>query len=681
MKNTLLACLALLALCCSSLPAESRFERAAREKKARAAEVVWFSHEPLMFSQRKGKMPEDWPERYERQHSPENIARMAALGARYGRLHFFKGFGLETEMPEIHNSMRAAESMHGQGMKVSLYLGGTMFTETFYREMPAAQGWEQRDQYGRPVPYIVEAQTWRHFACPNEPAWRAYIKRVLDVGIDSLHADEFFFDNYLLRKEPKSCRCERCMKAFHEFLYRRYPTPEAARARFGYPDTDWLQPSQWDDFNRPEDLAAIDDPVLQEWISFRCESLADQCREFYNYIKARDPHIAVGFNLKGVYSLNRIWENAVYHPLFAGRCDFFCFDIPGVAPGLDSSTGALVSEIRSYKTGRRLGIACPNGGPDMELAEQMAFNYVKPIPGYGWLGLGDNHYAERHFSALAEFFREYSQRYYTGVSNIADVAVLRSWPSMAYSVGGPWIEATLAEQVLIQHHVPFDIIYDEQTDSLSRYQAVILAGQESLSLNVLERLLTFTREGGTLVFSGESGYLNEYRQARTVNPLLAALGDSRPSTVSVRELGKGKLVYVPPIAPGMKVTPAEGWQFPASQWVLPANHEEILHAVSDNLPRGLSVQAEAPLTTALEIVRRPETSETLLHFVNYDPAHPLVAFRAQLALERAKVRAVKFLSPEQDNPVPLEFAAAGAGRITFQVPGFGQYGLVVVVEK
>ncbi|MCE5270994.1 hypothetical protein LLH00_06880, partial [bacterium] len=196
-----------------------------------------------------------------------------------------------------------------------------------------------------------------------------------------------------------------------------------------------------------------------------------------------------------------------------------------------------------------------------------------------------------------------------------------------------------------------------------------------------DRLLAFARAGGTLVFTGESGSLNEYRQPRAANPLAATLGGDRPATLAMRAYGKGKLVHVPRIAPGMKITPAAGWQFPASQWVLPENHEEILHAVSDNLPRGLSVQAEAPLTTALEIVRRPETSETLLHFVNYDPAHPLEPFRAQLALERAKVRAVKFLSPEQDNPVPLEFAAAGAGQITFQVPGFGQYGLVVVQEK
>ena len=173
----------------------SRFERRSLEKREEAGKILWLTHEPVHFGLRRGRVSEDMPERYLKQHEPENLERMARLGSRYGRLHFYKGFGLDFEMEEMRRAARAAEVMHDLGMKVSLYVGGTMFIETFFRETPEAVNWEQRDQYDRPVPYSVGTQTYRHFACPNEPAYHDYMKRVLDVGIDMVKADQFFFDN------------------------------------------------------------------------------------------------------------------------------------------------------------------------------------------------------------------------------------------------------------------------------------------------------------------------------------------------------------------------------------------------------------------------------------------------------------------------------------------------------
>jgi tetratricopeptide (TPR) repeat protein len=66
--------------------------------------------------------------------------------------------------------------------------------------VPEAEQWAQRDQVGRPVPYSG-TQTFRHFACPNEPAYREYMKKVLDVGIHEVKTDEFFFDNVFLQQD------------------------------------------------------------------------------------------------------------------------------------------------------------------------------------------------------------------------------------------------------------------------------------------------------------------------------------------------------------------------------------------------------------------------------------------------------------------------------------------------
>src|SRR5947209_8407822 len=102
-------------------------------------------------------------------YDPANLKRMADAGVRFGRLYFYKGFGLAYERPNMEKDIRAAAVMHGLEMKVALYMAGTMFTETLYREIPEARNWEQRDQNNQWVPYGI--QTYRHYACPNEPAY------------------------------------------------------------------------------------------------------------------------------------------------------------------------------------------------------------------------------------------------------------------------------------------------------------------------------------------------------------------------------------------------------------------------------------------------------------------------------------------------------------------------------
>src|SRR5579872_6833028 len=212
---------------------ESRFERSARQKNEVAEKITWPTQEPMEFMLRRGNHGEDILETYNREYEPDNVQLMADAGVRcYKRLEFYKGLGLDVEMPEIQKTQRMAELMHQHGMKVSIYVGGTMFIEPFYREVPEAVEWEQRDQLNRPV-YYIETQTFRHFACFNEPKYHEYIKKVLRIGVEQVKADQIFFDNIFYLPEPKSCRCTRCISAFKEFLKKRYPTREAAFRRFG----------------------------------------------------------------------------------------------------------------------------------------------------------------------------------------------------------------------------------------------------------------------------------------------------------------------------------------------------------------------------------------------------------------------------------------------------------------
>ena len=697
MKNRWGIVLVMIFVCVAQLPAETRWEQRSREKQQMRQGIAWPSHEPLRFHLRRGTRTEDWPEVYERQHDPANIKRMADLGVQMLRLHFYKGFGLDLEKAEIEKSKQMADLMHRYGMKVSLYVAGTMFVEGFYREVPEAINWEQRDQNNRFVPYLpYGTQTYRHFPCSNNLDYRNYIKQVLKIGVEEFKADQIFFDNVHTLPEPKSCHCPNCVAAFREFLRQRYPTPEACERRFGYPNPDYVQLPQWDEFCRPESLMQIDDPILQEWIRFRCESLANQYIDYYNYLKGLNPKVSVGFNLKGIYGFNRMWLNGVYHPLYAGHCDFTPYDVTGMEPRIHPQTGALISEIRSYKMARRLDLSCDDAlGDDLNCAQNLAFNYQKPVPGFGHQGGPFLRGAYNVFTPMIEFFREYNERYLTNVDSVADVAVVRCWPSMAYSVGDTLAPTILMEQVLIQHKIPFDILFDEKLDKIERYGAIVLPGQESISKELVDRLLAYARQGGTLVFTGNTADYNDWRETRRVNPLRALLG-SVPSGAVTKNEGKGRLVYIPEIIPDDRPHPAAAQanteenpevtvaptsrrqRFAAADWMLPKNHQEIARLISDNLPKGISIATQAPLTTVMEMVNRAESRETIVHFLNFDREHRLKPFDVGMKKQfSGSVKSVSYLSPEFDDPQPVRFKESG-DRLDFTVPATQIYGMIVI---
>jgi hypothetical protein len=653
----------------------TRWQLSSSRKREMVRDVVWLTHEPLVFLLRRGSHFDDEQQRYERMYERENIEKMAAAGVRFGRLFFYKGFGLEYEMPYMEQSKRAADIMHSLGMKVSIYMAGTMFIETLYHEVPQAVNWEQRDQNNRWVPY--GGQTYRHYACPNEPAYRQYIKRILKIGIDELKADEVAFDNLMLQGEPKSCRCPRCIKGFREFLRRKYPTREAVMRRFGLPDVEWIRVHEWDSQAHAEGMNVIDDPVLQEWVRFRCESLANHVKDMVGYVKSLNPNVAIHINIKGLYCFNRYWTAAVYHPLYAGHVDVLSFDTGGYDAHIHPATGALVSQIRSYKMARLLNASCDARWDDLDVAVHMAFGVQSPLPTF----VGSA-YLTHTFTPILEFFREHLIRYYTNTQNVADVAVLRNWPSMAYSISDTWAETTLVEQVLIQHKIPFDLLHEEQLDRLGRYSAVILAAQECLPMAQVELLLDWVRKGGNLIITGNTGKYNEWRELRHANPLLPP-----------RAEGRGRIIHVPEVIPGTPkpvVTsrtsedPEPGHTLRKNRtmspqdWVLPANHVEIFRMVVDALPDGLAITTEAPLTTVLELVNRAQTRETIVHFVNFDQQGVAEPFTVTVRKQYdAPVTSVMRFSPDTDEPVKLSFKES-RDRMAFTVPATQLYSMVVI---
>jgi len=59
---------------------------------------------------------------YKKMCYSDNLRRMAAAGSRYGRIYFYKGFGMEHERADMEQAKRKAAIIHQLGMKVDLYV-------------------------------------------------------------------------------------------------------------------------------------------------------------------------------------------------------------------------------------------------------------------------------------------------------------------------------------------------------------------------------------------------------------------------------------------------------------------------------------------------------------------------------------------------------------------------------
>ena len=86
--------------------------------------------EPTFRARRAGRMdftlPPDKLAPYQREHSPEMIARLKDLGVNFLMIHVYKGAGMATEAAGMEDSRRFAALARKAGMRVGTYIGGTM---------------------------------------------------------------------------------------------------------------------------------------------------------------------------------------------------------------------------------------------------------------------------------------------------------------------------------------------------------------------------------------------------------------------------------------------------------------------------------------------------------------------------------------------------------------------------
>ncbi|HQH73674.1 MAG TPA: hypothetical protein PK360_16485, partial [bacterium] len=217
---------------------------------------------------------------------------------------------------------------------------------------------------------------------------------------------------------------------------------------------------------------------------------------------------------------------------------------------------------------------------------------------------------------------------------VADIAVLRSFPSQMSA--GPAHAALTArvEQEFIENRLPFQIIYESQLSELDRYRILVLAGCVALSGESLNLIQQFVRSGGQLCLVGEAGLFDEWMNPRPGDPFAG---------------------------------------LPADRVFRAAMNDNFLESFRERYEPLLSLAVDAPLGLCAELLDQP--GRRSIHLVNYKTPEVMKNIAVRVRLPRDQQAAtvkITGLLREPDRSVPFEMKD---GMLIFEVPEIETYAI------
>ncbi len=647
-------------------------------------------HEPYIFVVRRGGQRLDAREHYEYEQSEKLIRQLKDQGVEVFHTHLYKGFGMAAEKSDMEATTRTTAIAHRLGTKVDTYVQwDTMMYETFFAEEPRATGWIQCDQYGQPI--MTEygyQQSFRYRPCFSNQEYIDYLKKVVRYAVVEVKTDFIHFDNFDLNSEPESCHCNGCKSGFRKYLRTKY-SPEQRKDRFGFENVDYVNPPLWNKSNPPQKLNIIFDPVFQEWIGYRCQTMADALGQMATLISSLNPEVVVEINFGGVVGDNNPWTRGTDNSRLLKYTQVF-WDEEDKKPGY-LSDGRLITSIRTYKMARTYkNVALTyTSVSETAIGECLGFNQT-----IGYAGVNP---ISSEMLKYISFYRK-NRELYIGTTDVASVAVFRSYPSITYHNSRAGLSAILVEQALIQAKIPFHLIFDEHLHDLSpaTCKVLILPDSECLSDEQLASIRRFVEAGGGLIATEQTGLYDQWRRLR-VKPGLQGLVDNQAPAAAYqenvsaapiaagaparKELGQGRVVYFPGIEFDGPLPPAQPYfRIGPAFWKRPKNWKELVDAVSWAARGDVPLQVQGPDFLTANLVEQPDKRRRLVHLVNYNtgnvPSIENIEVTCALPEGKSASAATLYLA-DSDTGNKINFRMQGS-KVVFTVPKVNAYGMVAV---
>ena len=590
--------------------------------------VMAGSWEPLLFRVRRdgydGYTPTaEQRDAYQREHSPEMVARLKDLGVNFIMMHCYKGAGLSAERQSMDDAVKFAKLCHGTGLHVGVYnYSGAFLWEPLFKEIPRAKEWVLLDENGKPRMY--GSATYRYRWNRNHPGAQVFYRKIVYFAINEIKADLLHFDNYAVGPG----RDHNSVQRFRQYLRNTFTLDQLKG--IGIDDLDTVQPPM---------TGSPDNLLRRAWLEFTCQSLADSYHEMSRYARTLRNDILIECNPGGPG--NRIRAPVDHGRLLQGGEAFWD---EGREPGYHN--GQLNTRIRTYKVARRMNnMAFTYTNKPLEMAESMAFNldclgcicwfeYAKIVakPGSEEVVSDKLEPFIRFFHVHRDLFRE--------AKVVADVAVLRSFSSQVFA-DSKYAKLTYeVEQTLIDNHVCFQIVYSQHLDNLERYRVLVLPGCVALSDQQVKQIEKYVQSGGRVCIIGPVATHNEWMLARA-RPVFAHLRD--PLVIRISSGG------------------------------------DVLGAIQQACDNELTLSIHADSGLCSELTEQP--GRRLVHLVNYRNNDPirnvLVNMRLPVGYD---VEAVLLRSPEREHDIDLLYEEEG-DRVKFVVPAVSVYEIAIVQIK
>jgi hypothetical protein len=651
------------------------------------------THEPHIFVVRRGGQPVNSREISDRLQSEEVIRLLHSQGVEVFHTHFYKGFGMAAEMQEMQDTVRAAAIAHRYQMKVDTYIQwDTMMYETFFAEEPQAEHWIQRDAAGQPIMLTYGyQQSFRYRPCFSNQQYLDYLKRVVRFAVQEVKTDFIHFDNFDLNAEPDSCHCNGCKTGFRARLRKKYSQAQL-KERFGFMNVSYVNPPLWNRSNPPEQLDIISDPVFQEWIDYRCQSMADALDQMVTEVRSLNPEIVIEINSGGMSGENGPWTGGIDQARLLKKTQVFWAESATQPKYLSDNT--LISTVRTYKLARTFrNIAFTyTSESEAALGECLAFNQT--------IGYAGGSPLSPPMLKYIDFFRK-NRDLYVGTKDVASVAVLRSYASITYNHARAGLSAILVEQALIQSNVPFHMIFDEHLESISpsACKALILPNSECLSDSQVALIRRFVEAGGGLIATEQTGLYDTWRRVRLAPALQGLVADqsvgksyqesamngSGPlasgavNATTRNEVGRGRVAYIPAIEfDGPPPPPEPYFTIGTSWWKRPKNWRQLVDAIVWASRGDIPLELQGPEYLIANVVEQPDRHRRMVHLVNYDAEHVSSIANAKVRCAMAageSVATVRFYSPDASGGELLK-SESSDGMVSFTVPSFKVYGVV-----
>jgi len=250
--------------------------------------VMAGSWEPLLFRVRRdgsqGYTPTaEQRAAYLREHSPEMIAKLKALGVNFVMMHCYKGAGLEAERESMADAVNFAKLCHDAGLNVGVYnYSGAFIWELLFKEVPQAKDWVIIDKNGRPLTYGTA--TYRYRWNRNHADAQAFYRQLVRFAVNDIGAELLHFDNYGYGPGQDANSVQR----FRNYLGDTF-TPKRLK-KMGIDELNAVQPPMT---GPPENM------LRRAWLDFSCRSLTDSYHDMSRYARGLRKDILIECNPGG----------------------------------------------------------------------------------------------------------------------------------------------------------------------------------------------------------------------------------------------------------------------------------------------------------------------------------------------------------------------------------------------